>query len=68
MFESDLVNIIRCVYVYSRTGNAATAHCRIVIAATLISELDSQKDQDVIHRITKAEIMLSAFPSLPRGK
>lgn len=38
------------------------------IAATLIFELDSQKDLDVIHKITKAEIMLSVFPSLPRDK
>lgn len=38
------------------------------IAATLISELDPQKDWDVIHKITKAEIMLSVFHSLPRDK
>lgn len=38
------------------------------IAATLISELGSQKDWDVIHKITKAEIMLSVLPSLPREK
>ena len=38
------------------------------IAATLISELDSQKDWDVIHKIAKAEIMLSVFPSLSRDK
>lgn len=34
------------------------------IAATLIFELDL----DVIHKITKAEIMLSVFPSLTRDK
>lgn len=39
-----------------------------LIAATLISELDSQKDWGVIHKITKAEIMLSVFHSLPRDK
>lgn len=38
------------------------------IAATMIPELDSQKDGDVIHKITKAEIMLSVFPFLPRDK
>lgn len=38
------------------------------IAATLISELDSQKDWDVTHKITKAEIMLSVLHSLPRDK
>lgn len=38
------------------------------IAARLIFELDSQKDLDVIHKITKAEIMLSVFPSLPSDK
>lgn len=38
------------------------------IAATRISELDSQKGWDVIHKITKAEIMLSVSLSLPRDK
>lgn len=67
-----LVNIIRCATTfaekYIKIAKAAILIKEFFIAATLISELDSPKDTDVIHQTTRAEVMLSVFPSLPRDE
>lgn len=62
------MSTIRCVYMYISIEMLQQLTAGFFIAATLISELGSQKGWDVIHKIAKAEIMLSVFPSVPRDK